>query len=91
MILVNGGYNVKLKRFNKYKYLNRYKLLSIIILFLAIVTTIIYYSNARYESSVSFSLINGEVSKKIIYAKDLIINEKNVQDIIDELASLLER
>ena len=91
MILVNGGYNVKLKRFNKYKYLNRYKLLSIIILFLAIVTTLIYYSNARYESSVSFSLINGEVSKKRIYSKDLIINEKNVQDIIDELASLLER
>ena len=89
MILVNGGYNVKLKRFNKY--LNRYKLLSIIILFLAIVTTLIYYSNARYESNVSFSLINGEVSKKIIYAKDLIINEKNVQDIIDELSSLLER
>ena len=82
---------MKLKRFNKYKYLNRYKLLSIIILFLAIVTTLIYYSNARYESNVSFSLINGEVSKKIIYAKDLIINEKNVQDIIDELSSLLER
>ena len=61
------------------------------LLFLVIVTTLIYYSNARYESSVSFSLINGEVSKKIIYAKDLIIEEKNVQDIIDELSSLLER
>jgi hypothetical protein len=87
---------MKLKRFNKYKGLihiknkSRNKLITIILLLTILISSIIYISQARFESKMSYSLINGNVSKKIIYAKDVILqNNKTVQDLIDELANIL--
>lgn len=87
---------MKLKRFNKYKSLNhiknksRNKLITIILLLTILISSIIYISQARFESKISYSLINGNVSKKIIYAKDVILQDnKTVQDLIDELANIL--
>ena len=88
---------MKLKRFNKYKSLNhiknksRNKLITIILLLTILISSIIYISQARFESKISYSLINGNVSKKIIYAKDVILQDnKTVQDLIDELANILQ-
>ena len=88
---------MKLKRFNKYKSLNhiknksRNKLITIILLLIILISSIIYISQARFESKISYSLINGNVSKKIIYAKDVILQDnKTVQDLIDELANILQ-
>jgi len=88
---------MKLKIFNKNKSLkhienkSRNRLITIILLTTILISSIIYISQARFESKISYSLINGNVSKKIIYAKDVILQDnKTVQDLIDELANILQ-
>ncbi len=84
---------MRLKKFNKDKSLKRIqnrtriKLVSIIISMAILISSIVYISQARFESKVSYSLMKGNVSKRIIYAKDVILQDnKTVQDLIDELA-----
>jgi hypothetical protein len=87
---------MRLKKFNKDKSLKRIqnrtriKLVSIIISMAILISSIVYISQARFESKVSYSLMKGNVSKRIIYAKDVILQDnKTVQDLIDELAKKL--
>lgn len=84
---------MRLKKFikdNSLKHIQnktRIRLVSIILSMAILISSIIYISQARFESKVSYSLMKGNVSKRIIYAKDVILQDnKTVQDLIDELA-----
>ena len=91
---------MRIKSFNKDKALirlnnkkNNYKikLLSIFIVFIALIGTIVYFSQARFESKTSYSLMNGIVTKRIIYANEVYLSDnKTVQQLIDEIAELLK-
>ena len=70
--------------------LKNYKKLLIIPILLVLISFLFNTSYSRYESHISYSLINGKVSKRVIYAKDVIINNSNAQDIIDELSTIFK-